>query len=650
MTKLLAAALWYAGRGWPVLPCRPRGKEPLTPEGLRDATTDPETIRNWWARWPEANVGLLMGGRSGLLALDIDPRHGGTESLAELEAECGPLPHTIEAITGSGGRHILFRHPGGHIRSRAPMLDALPGIDLRADGSYLIVPPSVHPSGGRYTWEASSRPEATPLADVPEWLLDLLPRGENGHRAEPIPAVIREGHRNVILTSLAGSLRRRGLSAPVIEAALRAVNEAQCLPPLPDEEVRTIARSIGRYEPGAPPPELAPEDRSVGGPVEVCAAELAARPAAEIEYLPLLGAPGYIPKGWSVLVAGYPKAGKTELLARLCQSWMGERVLCITEEPASIWAARIRRLAGDWRHVQLRFALGMDPASLLARIQGGAETVVVVDTVWNLLGLQDEADNSEVARVLTPFVAAARAGGKTLVLLHHIRKGGGEHGEGIAGGHAFLGMVDVALEILREQNLGETKRRIRGWGRLFPIDEAVYELAPDGTMALLGSPKAVELGAVKARVLDVLSGEWQTRREILEGLEDPKPAMEQLRLALNALVQEGLAERDPAEERRGATYRYRLATKPELPPIRTPVVSQVGASPSPAPEGAEPDLPRASPMVVSEVEALAEPNLPRSPYTVVSQVGRHHYGQEPNLPRAGSMVVSQVGPRQAGDG
>ncbi len=391
--------------------------------------------------------------------------------------------------------------------------------------------------------------------------------------------------RDAGVVPVAASLDALGLVDPLagqkdLRDAWLACRDAEVLRQALDKTV------VSARQPEQPEqPELPPCSVSVVS--EVCAADLKVQPTREIEYLPLLGSPGYIAKGWSTLVAAYPKAGKTELLARLCQAWTGEHILYVTEEPESIWAARLHRLPGDWRHVRLLFGLGLDPAAILARIKSGTESVVIVDTVRNLLGLQDETNNSEVARVLAPFVAAARAGNKTLILLHHVRKGGGEHGEGITGGHAFLGIVDVGLEILREQNLGENRRRIRGWGRLFPIEEAVYELGPDGTMTLLGSPKAVEHGAVKERVLAILGGEWRTRKELLDDLEDPKPAMEQLRLALNALVTDGVVERDPAEEKRGATYRYRLVTKPDLPRTHPMVVTQVPTGFLPAAGGVE---------------------------------------------------------------
>jgi hypothetical protein len=115
----LAAAVAYAARGWAVLPIRGGNKAPLTPNGVKDATTEPSTIRTWWANWPDANVGIATGQASGLAVVDVDPRNGGDESLRDLEARHGPLPATVVCLTGGGGEHHYFTLPdGAPIRSR----------------------------------------------------------------------------------------------------------------------------------------------------------------------------------------------------------------------------------------------------------------------------------------------------------------------------------------------------------------------------------------------------------------------------------------------------------------------------------------------------------------------------------------------------
>ena len=176
MTLLRDAALAYAQvLGWPVHPLRPRAKVALSSHGHRDATTDVERIDRWWRAWPDANVGIACDERSGLLVLDVDPRNGGDVNLDALVERHGPLPETPEALTGGGGRHFVFRRPvAPTFRSRL-----CSGVDVKANG-YIVVPPSVHESGRSYAWEASSRPDEIPLADLPPWalamILDFTPR------------------------------------------------------------------------------------------------------------------------------------------------------------------------------------------------------------------------------------------------------------------------------------------------------------------------------------------------------------------------------------------------------------------------------------------------------------------------------------------
>lgn len=270
--SMLDAALVYAASGWPVFPlyepvwvlegepvvcscgdagCSNVGKHPRTRRGFKEATTDEAEIRRIWEASPTANIGVPTGAASGMIVVDIDPRHGGDDSLAELEAEHGPLPHTVEQLTGGGGRHLCFAHPGFPVKNRVGLR---PGIDVRGDGGYVVVEPSVHASGRRYAFELSSLPGEVEMAELPGWLLDLL--GRSGGKAQggaeqapspPVAEVVTEGKRNSTLTSLAGTMRRRGMSEPAIAAALVAENSARCIPPLPEAEVERIARSVARY-------------------------------------------------------------------------------------------------------------------------------------------------------------------------------------------------------------------------------------------------------------------------------------------------------------------------------------------------------------------------------------------------------------------
>lgn len=233
--------------------CASPGKHPTTREGLKNATVRKDWIDAWWKKWPFANVGIVTGKQSGLVVVDIDPRHGGDDALDSLFVRHDRFPGTVEVMTGGGGRHFYFRHPGVEIRNSANKLGA--GIDVRGDGGYVLAPPSSHISGGRYEWEASSDPAEVQIADMPQWLVDLLkaPAEKAGrdwavfHGEPGQSSLICEGGRDNFLTACAGAMRRWGMTYAAILAALRADNEMRCKPPLADAQVQKIARSVMRY-------------------------------------------------------------------------------------------------------------------------------------------------------------------------------------------------------------------------------------------------------------------------------------------------------------------------------------------------------------------------------------------------------------------
>lgn len=270
----LTAALLYASLGWPVLPlhstrdkgrpctcnsrsCTSPGKHPvaaLVPHGLTDASTDPSVIRGWWARWPNANVGIATG-HGGLWVLDVDTRHGGLESLDELLSQHGKFPDTAECMTGGGGRHYFFRSDTAPANSAGKIG---PGLDVRGVGGYVVAAPSVHASGAAYAWEASSDPgEGVAPALAPAWLVALAapaPRAQGqAGAAAPAAEVYPEGGRNEGLFKLARSLRAKGLDEPEILAALREANSRRCVPPLPDADVCKLVASACKVPPGRSP-------------------------------------------------------------------------------------------------------------------------------------------------------------------------------------------------------------------------------------------------------------------------------------------------------------------------------------------------------------------------------------------------------------
>jgi putative DNA primase/helicase len=211
-TRHLRAALRYAEHGLAVFPCQVCGKEPRTKNGFKDATADSNAIRRWWTEHPDANIGLPAE-LNNLLVLDIDPRNGGDVTLAALGVT--DWPQTPTADTGGGGVHLVFRRPDWTPLSKADEDQAGKGYDVKFNG-YIVVAPSVHPSGGEYRWRDGMRPWDLEPAVVPDWLEKLI-------RVQDRPPGGAAVTRKPTVADPDGRLTDR----EVAEAALRQVNGAR---------------------------------------------------------------------------------------------------------------------------------------------------------------------------------------------------------------------------------------------------------------------------------------------------------------------------------------------------------------------------------------------------------------------------------------
>lgn len=270
--KLLDAALDYARGGlpvfpcWPVLPmlpprisflcgcgrldCRDPGKHPigaLVPNGLNNASTDEAKLRRWWTARPDANVAVATGA---VVVLDVDPRHHGDASLAELERKHGALPTSAQVRTGGGGLHVYLQAPPGiTIKNSAGKLG--PGLDIRGTGGYVLAPPSKHISGNRYAWIT---PLGERIAPMTPWMVAALQEPAHKQAATPdswrtlIREGVAEGARNDALARVAGHLLRRYVDPHVALELLLAWNATRCRPPLPPGDIVVTVNSIARRE------------------------------------------------------------------------------------------------------------------------------------------------------------------------------------------------------------------------------------------------------------------------------------------------------------------------------------------------------------------------------------------------------------------
>ncbi len=186
--SLSNAALAYASAGIPILPLKPRDKQPIVAGGFKSATTDLFLIRRWWRETPLANIGVACGEPSGWWVIDIDPRHNGLASLARLQQDIDRaasegilsrlLYSTRRQLTGGGGAHLFFRRRFDLAEKvvSATNWAGYEGIDVRGDRSYIVVAPSIHPTGGVYQWQNDQ-----PLVPFPTALAAISARLKRRH-------------------------------------------------------------------------------------------------------------------------------------------------------------------------------------------------------------------------------------------------------------------------------------------------------------------------------------------------------------------------------------------------------------------------------------------------------------------------------------
>lgn len=228
MTNLSNAALDYGKLGYAVLPLGVL-KQPLNTRGLLDATKDEAAIRDWWERWPDALIGIRTGG--GLVVIDVDVQHGGQIDPA--------WPLTLTARTRSGGWHLYYLTKRVNVPNSVAKV--APGVDVRADGGYVVAP-------GSPGWEWANM---VPTAELPQALeIAIFDAGPLGAAAgmrkafEPRTCVPDGGRNDYIARFTGWCILHELVTSDDLLSFVQQHNADVCEPPLDDDEVARTVRSI----------------------------------------------------------------------------------------------------------------------------------------------------------------------------------------------------------------------------------------------------------------------------------------------------------------------------------------------------------------------------------------------------------------------
>lgn len=457
MKNLKEWAIEYAQKGLAVFPLCERDKRPTTRNGFKDATTDLNQISEWWKQNPNYNIGIATGTISGgLVVIDVDQDSSkGKDGFASITAwmrEHGKVNTTAEVNTGRGGLHLYYRTD----KQFGNRTNLLKNVDVRADGGYVVAPPSIHPNGKPYLWNAEGYGWEYGIQTAGQTVIDLLNYSPNQNQQsfKVEGDVIPDGMRTDTLFKLTCSLIDKGLSENAIKASVRAENDSRCNPPLTDKELeQNVFTAFKRgYQPthsyqsnGVEPSRT--EQNEVKQEVVLPSIVNFGSIYGHIPQVRPVLIDGVLRQGHKMIISSGSKAGKSYLLINLAVMiaegwrWIGHqctqgKVLYINMEidhasfcnrVESIYKALGLNTMSNRSNIDIWTLRGYSmPLDSLIQQMGDIKekgySAIIIDPLYKVMQ-GDENSNSDIAKMVTGFDKIANDTGASVIYAHHYAKG-----------------------------------------------------------------------------------------------------------------------------------------------------------------------------------------------------------------------------------
>lgn len=507
---------YYVGKGFSVIPLK-RDKKPAIPwKEYQERMPTREEFVLWFTDGSNYNIGIVTGKISNVVVVDFDSKQG----LTFAKKHNFPLTPIVETARG---HHFYFKYPKNQEIRNFQKRHDLAGVDLRAEGGYVVAPPSIHESGVTYEWANGFGLNDVLLADLPEIIF-----AKNQEDKTPLAELyggVDEGERNNSLTRLVGSWARDNLT---YNECLNQANiwNSQNNPPLDREEVEKTVKSIFAIHHKS---IIEPLKQSIGfNPISL--RELYQEPEEIHEYI----VDDWIIKGGVSLIAGKPKVGKSTLARFLCfciakgeafldkSVQLGSVIYLALEEKKSELIKHFREMGATGEeeiYIHCSVAPTRATEEVKKLVYTRKPTLLIIDPLFRFCRVNDVNDYAQVTKAFEPINHIARDSGAHIAIVHHMGKGDRSEGDSILGSTAIFGAVDVAFLIKKTEKYRTIESHPR-YGK--PLEASILNFYPDTrTFSLEGSKAEFEINQLKSPILEYLSTmtEPTTEKDIQDNIE-----------------------------------------------------------------------------------------------------------------------------------